>query len=365
MTPEIERSARRLESWMREAALPFWAEVQEPTGAWPEHLHPDGTPDREAVRRHRVQARQAYTYALAHRLGWWADAGTVESTVDFMWEAGWARDGLPGLIHRLHADRSVASDLRDLYDHAFYLLALGWAESVCGGQAARIGKVIAFIDGLAHPAGGFKEGVPPSLPRRQNPHMHLLEAHLNLHALGVAGDWRARAERMVALWDAHVFDARHRSVREFFDESWHWDGGTFEPGHAMEWVWLLSQWEGVSGETRAAQRDALYGRTLLDGGVWLWDEVDHAGEAVRETSRLWVQTELVKAHLAQARRGVPGAAGMAASAADGILETWLEPRGTWRDQLGACGQTVSTTIPTSTFYHLITMAAELSRVADA
>ena len=364
MTPEIQRSAKRLESWVREAALPFWAEVQEDTGAWPEHLHPDGTPDREAVRRHRVQARQVYTYALAHRLGWWSDAGVVERTVDFMWKAGWAPDGRPGLIHRLGADGSVASDLRDLYDHAFYLLALGWAQSVCGEQEDRLAKTLAFLDSLAHPAGGYAEGLPPALPRRQNPHMHVLEACLNLHTLGLAGDWVARAERLMALWDAHMFDDRRQSVREFFDENWHWDGGTFEPGHAMEWVWLLGLWGDVSGENRATQRDALYGRALVDGGVWLRDEVDHAGESVRDTSRLWVQTELVKAHLTQARHGVPGAAGMAASAVDGLLEEWLEPRGTWRDQLGACGQTVSTTIPTSTFYHIITMAAEMSRAAS-
>ena len=346
----------RLRDWIAGAALPFWAGIQEPSGAWPEALHLDGAPDRGRVRRHRVQARQVITYALATRRGWHDGDDVIRATVDHMWRAGRSEEP-PGLAHRLHADGTVADARRDLYDHAFYLLALGWAEAVVGGQERRIADTVAFLDSLAHPSGGFREGEPARLPRRQNPHMHLFEATLALSELGVPGDWRARADRLHALFGAHVFDPRLKAVREFFDAGWAWDGGTLEPGHACEWVWLLAEYEALTDADTRARRDALYQTALLSGAVWLLDEVDHEGEAVRETSRLWVQCELVKAHLAQSRDGVPGARGMAAAAVHGLLDGWLEPRGTWVDQRGACGQRVSRDIPTSTFYHIAVMAA--------
>ena len=129
----------------------------------------------------------------------------------------------------------------------------------------------------------------------------------------------------------------------------------------MEWVWLLGWWERLTGVSTRHYRDALYDSTLSSGREWLLDAevpTDQGWEAERETSRLWVQTEMIKAHLTQ------GEYGQAARGIEGLLEHWLEPRGTWVDQRGACGQDLATTIPTSTFYHIITLASEAERVAE-
>ena len=366
MEDALTRAAARLETWCRDAALPFWAGVQESSGAWPECLHLDGTPDRPRIRRHRVQARQVFSYALATKLGWFDGREVVRSGVDFMWRAG-RQGGGPGpetgLLHRLNADGTPADTRRDLYDHAFYLLALGWAEATIGGQGGRLRDLTAFLDSLVHPAGGYREGVPATLPRRQNPHMHLFETCLSLHGLGVEGDWLRRAKDLHALFESHFFDPSRRIIREHFSESWQWDGGNAEPGHAVEWVWLLREYEVATGTDTRPRRDALYGSALLSGAVWLLDGTTPEGDSVRETSRLWVQTELVKAHVAQARSGVPGARGMAAAAVDGLLADWLHPDGTWTDQRGACGQRISDTVPTSTLYHILLMASEVAELA--
>jgi len=338
--------------------LAFWAGVQEPTGAWPEELHPDGTPHSDMVRRHRVQARQVYTYALATKLEWYDGTEIVRRTVDFLWDAG--RGDTPGLIHSLNADDSVADDRRDLYDHAFYLLALGHAEAVIGGQRERIGEVVGFIDGLSQPSGGYAETPGGALPRRQNPHMHLFETFMGLHALGVPG-MSARAEAMHRLFRRNFYD--RGTVHEFFGRDWDKVDGAVEPGHGCEWVWLLGLWRRLGGNVEEAVQARLYQNALLSGDVWLWDAVDAKGAPVWETSRLWVQTELIKAHLAMAELGVAGAAGMAAAGIDGLLAEWLQPHGTWIDKRGACGQRLSTSVPTSTFYHIITMAAEAERVS--
>ena len=90
-----------------------------------------------------------------------------------------APDGKPGFVHTLKPDGTVLDPLRDSYDHAFVLLALATVYGL-----DRDAQIRAEIDALCHfvdtqlrsPHGGVHEGLPVSLPRRQNPHMHLFEA---------------------------------------------------------------------------------------------------------------------------------------------------------------------------------------------
>ncbi len=83
------------------------------------------------------------------------------------------------LCHTLWPDGAVLDPLRDTYDHAFVLLALATVYAL-----DRDAQIRSEIDALCHfldtqlrsPHGGFHEGLPASMPRRQNPHMHLFEA---------------------------------------------------------------------------------------------------------------------------------------------------------------------------------------------
>ena len=373
MTPELRIQTATLLAWMRDAALPFWAEVQEQSGAWPEDLFPDGTPHTRAVRRHRVQARQLFTYALATDRGWYDGKAIVARSLAYIWEAGLHPDPeAKGLIHRVNADGTVASARQDLYDHAFYALGTAWAGHVLGQDAIRpaMNRLDRFFDDLRHPRGGFREGIPEDPFRRQNPHMHLFEMMLHLHELNqhftLSGLRGLTRESLYALFETRFFDPARGMVREYFDPDWTPRDTPFEPGHAVEWVWLLGWWERQSGTSTRHYRDALYASALGSGAIWLFDEVEpgeHGWQPARETSRLWVQTELAKAHLTQAEHGERGAADMAALAIEGLLKDWLEPRGTWIDKRGACGQVLSETIPTSTFYHIAGLVAEAERVS--
>ena len=64
-----------------------------------------------------------------------------------------------------------------------------------------------------------------------------------------------------------------------------------------------------------------------------------------------------------AERGQTGAADCAAALIDGLFGLYLNSDGTWNDQLNACGANIATTIPVSTFYHILCMAAETKRVS--
>lgn len=362
MSDTLTSEAEALETWLITRALPFWAEnAIDPNGGWYEHLALDGTPN-DVIRRLRVQARQVYVYALADREGWYASQEIVDNTFRFMCQHGFEPDGAAGFIHLLNSDYSVNNPRRDLYDHAFYLLASVWA-----GEEKKKKDIETFIETLKSPHGGWSEGRPEELPRRQNPHMHMFEA--SLHGYDITGNayWLERAKDIYDLFEVHFFDREHHTIREFFTENWKTlDGNlgdTSEPGHAAEWIWLLWMFEQRTGIDTSSYAEKLYGTILKNKDGFLNDEEDVTGTPRRETKRLWVQTELIKAHLAQAERGIVKSREQAARTISDFREIYLRDNGTWIDQIDAHGTPIATTIPTSTFYHIACMIYEAKRVA--
>ncbi len=363
MPTALEQSSARLKAWVIDRALPLWAvRGQRGDGSWVEHLHLDGTPDLAAERRWRVLARQIYVYAEAARLGWYDGEDIARRTYEHMRKAGY--------VQRVTSAGQVTERRRDLYDHAFYLLASAALYRLTG-EAQYLSASDDILETLdiefAHENGGWRETPRGLLPRRQNPHMHLLEASLYLFSETRKTKHLSYAKRVYGLFAAHFFDPAHHTIREFFDDDWSIlkgkKGRTTEPGHAMEWVWLLHQFEKQSGTSTRGYRHKLYNHAIAGRGWFLNDEEDVSGTIHRESKRLWVQTEVIKAHLAMAERGVPGSADMAAAMIDGLFETHLKPDGTWVDQVNACGAAMAATIPVSTFYHILCMAAEAKRIS--
>ena len=386
MSPLAEQT-ERLVAWMRDHALPMWGRrARDHRGGFYEALLPDGAPCTDMIKRFRVQPRQAYVYAHADALGW-TDQG--RSASDHAWafalRAGtdddtlFGDDAFTGFCHRLTPEGGVADARRDAYDHAFVLLACAWRMRAFGDeQAARVAtRTLGFLDTLRQPDGSYLEGAPAALPRRQNPHMHLFEASLALHEAGVDGALdRARAIHALLterFWDGAV-------LREFFAEDWSLDperGEVIEPGHMAEWAWLLDQYEAATGDDQSALIMDLYAsaeRTGRDpgGSPFLIDETHVPeggadGTPSRTTRRAWVQMEYAKATLALARRREPGATDKAASLIEAMLASYLDAPfpGGWNDQYDVDGQVISPDMPTSTFYHVMSLAAEAARTARA
>lgn len=359
----LSQSALRLRQWCIEKALPLWAErAQRVDGSWVEHLHLDGTADELAERRWRVLARQVYVYAKASSLGWFDGQDIAVNTYETMKAAGY--------VHRVSADGIVANQMRDLYDHAFYVLA---ASSLYGLTEERkylddAESLLNWITAsLSHPEGGWQESdqVDKAAARRQNPHMHLLEASLFLHSITQNGKHLKFAQDVFKLFEAHFFDKGR--ISEFFEADWTVlpgsKGQTAEPGHAVEWIWLLGQYRKATQQDVRHYQNALYKTALRGRGWFLNDEEDKSGTIRRETKRLWVQTEVIKAHLTMAERGTHGSRDMAAATIDALFPTFLTPEGVWHDQINTCGMNSAKTIPVSTFYHILCMAAESERIA--
>ncbi|MEO3431272.1 AGE family epimerase/isomerase [Pelagibius sp. CAU 1746] len=381
----------RLRPWLTQVLLPFWSDTgfDRENGAFVEKLGPDGRPSTEDYTRLRVQARQIYVFSHAAHAGY-SDTGLAraQQAFDFLEAHAWDREE-GGWFRRLRRSGPPLDRGKDSYDHAFILLAMAWLYRAGGERRVlrRAEETMEFLDahlGLTRDGAsdGYAEwevtpGEALPLPRRQNPHMHLLEAFLALYEASGAQPWLAQAQRIFGLFERHFFDAASGQLIEFFDSDWReipQDGRRLrEPGHHFEWVWLLHRYAVLAEDGRAAAAM----RPLFD---WAWDKgIDRAGPASfvayeeldpegrilnGGSKRLWPQTEAVKACLAvYERSGDDAAADGARQLLGGLFRTFAgldRPR--WREQVDREGNLLREGVPGSSLYHLFLAVAEAIRV---
>ena len=367
--------SQRMVTWLRDHALPLWqgqAGWDATHGGCVESLGLTGAPNLEANKRVRVQARQLYVFAHAALLGF--DGADKHTVTIASYLQSKARDhGRGGWVHLLAPDGVVVDARRDMYDQAFVLHGLAWALRVTqdDGLKNHIHPTLTFVDEeLRHPAfGGFVESDLRELPRRQNPHMHWLEALLALYEAMGDDQLIAQADNIVDLFRTHFFDEDTHTLGEYFAEDWRVadgpSGQVVEPGHHFEWVWLLHKYARLGGRHKTkAHAQALYDfactHALTEEAGFAVDEVDRSGCVVRGTRRLWPQTEALKAHITASRWWGAEVGDHVARVTEGLFDTYLNvaPTGGWQDQFDEKGAPLAKTIPASSFYHLMLGFAE-------
>jgi mannose/cellobiose epimerase-like protein (N-acyl-D-glucosamine 2-epimerase family) len=363
----------RLKRRIIEHCLPLWSTAgwDRTTGGFIDRLNPDGSADPLAPRRVFVQARQIYCYAKAAQMGWYADGREIAlKGLEHLLAKAKAPDGRPGYVHRLAPDGSVLDPLRDSYDHAFVLLALStvYALDRDAQVKAEIDALLAFLDAhLRSPNGGVVEGVPVSLPRRQNPQMHLFEAMIAAFDATHDMAFQQRAGEFFALFLANLYDKQKHVLGEYFEDDWsRIEPVSVEPGHQAEWAWLLKGFERITGCPTGRYRGELLASALRyrDDAGCLIDEGTADGAIRRHSRRLWPQTEIAKAWIAQAEGGEAGAADEARAALARLERHYLghPVKGGWYDQFDRDGNSLVATIPASSFYHVLCAVAEAEQV---
>jgi mannose/cellobiose epimerase-like protein (N-acyl-D-glucosamine 2-epimerase family) len=365
-----------LKRWMIEDALPLWAgaALNAETGAPYESLLPDGTPDRGAVIRSRVLARQIYVLSHAAVIGWRPQGGTEALGIfDWLMKKVHAPDGQPGFVHRILPDGTTVDGRRDTYDHAFMLLAFAWLARATGEKrvSAALEQTLSFVDQTLTLADGtLREDGDNSLPRRQNPHMHMFEAMMGLHVALGREDALPRAGRLLDVIKEHFIEESTGTLGEFFTPDLQpvegAAGQSTEPGHMAEWTWLLRTHERLRAMASGELPDIMLAQALksLDRDGLLIDEADRLGLPLRATRRLWPQTELAKALIAQAEIGRSGAEAGALRALQALKRLYLDPapKGGWVDQLDPSGAIISDRMPASSLYHVFVAIVEADRV---
>jgi len=364
----------RLKRRMVEDAIPLWSTVgwDDTTGGFIDRLHRDGTADAAAPRRVMVQARQIYCYAKAAQMGWCADGRAIAlKGLDYLLAKAKAPDGRPGFVFSLTPEGAVQDGRRDTYEHAFVLLAFATVYNLDRDAQIRaeIDALLAFMDAeLRSPHGGFVEGRPPSLPRRQDPQMHLFEVMIALFDATHDLAFKQRAGDFYGLFLANLYDKQTRLLGEYFEDDWSKIPPVLvAPGHLAEWVWLLRGFERITGCPTGQRRSELLQSALRyrDGATGCLVDLGNAdGNIRRDTRRLWPQTELAKAFIAQAETGEAGAAEEARAALARLERHYLSHpvAGGWYDQFDRDGASLVATIPASSFYHVICAVTEADQV---
>ena len=351
----------RVSNWLFDHALPLWAECGvDAGGRFFEQLAFDGRPVLGQRRRTRVQARQVYVFCEAAALGWEAGRGMAQAGLDCLIATGRRDDGL--WVGATDDDGAVTDAAPDLYDLAFVIFALAAAHRVLGDARARplALQTLAAIDAqMAAPQGGWGEALPPRLPRRQNPHMHMLEAMLAWQATAPDPAFATAARVSLDLCRRH-FNVGG-AIREYFGADWRLDpqkGRVIEPGHLEEWAWLLRQAGPLATEAEATA-EALHRRAVTQGrrDGFLIREIDPSGATLDGGRRLWAQTEAVRTGLSFNDDGV-------ADLLHRILDTHLatDVPGLWIDSYEADGRSNDRAAPASSLYHLMTAFSELLRL---
>ena len=347
--------------WLRTGALPLWWSLgaDRVRGGFHEGLSADGEP-RPAARRGRVQGRMLYVWGQAGLMGWkgpWREA--AQHGLDFLRGRFLRPDGLVRTLVGL--DGAPLDDTAALYDQAFALLGLATlhAAEPDASLAADARRLRQALDGMRHPAGGFRE--IGEHPFQANAHMHLFEAALAWEEAG-DGSWAGLADEIAGLALGVFID--HRGVlSEFFDEDWNRatgdDGRLVEPGHQFEWAWLLDRW----GRRRGRADGQIAARALYDAGRSgvdpvrgcavnaLWDDLSMRDDG----ARLWPQTEHLKAALTL---GEQEEALQAAKCLKSYLET--PAVGAWRDKLRSDGTFADESAPATSFYHILCAVRSLT-----
>ena len=369
---------QRILQWLTDEALPLWlsAGIDREYGGFHEALTLEGKPVFKP-KRMRTSASQIYVFAVAAANGWSQSAGeAVSAGIDFIELHG--RNPSGGWARVLRRDGSILDDTEDLYDTACVLLALAHAHRCGDRRALRLcDETLKFLDGHLSDDrhGGYFETSEGGLPRRSNPHMHLLEAFLAWHDVTADASFLERACSVIALFRSHFFDLENWAVREFFTEDWKpaaGDAGEWtEPGHHFEWAALLVDFAARSREPdllRLARK--LYSSAIASGlnrttGL-AFSAVACGGAPIVTTSRSWQQTEAIRAAIAVDQTAGPDMSPEIEARMSRLFRLHMAAAspGLWFDSIVRQVHTLSRDVPASIFYHLTSAFVRYFAYAD-
>ena len=286
----------------------------------------------------------------------------------------WRTDGNAGWVFSITTDGNVADGTRDSYSHAFALYGLAWAYSLQHNPQylAIADQTFEFIDQklTSRMFGGlFDNDLADIRIKRQNPHMHMLEAALAWYDMTGESRFIARASEIFELFCKKLFQSKSSILAECFNEDWQpvtgCTGLTFEPGHHFEWVWLLHQYSQRTGRTVEKFTEALLSKAM-DCGISDFLAVDKVlddGTISDASTRVWPQTEALKAFAAEHSTGRRSMATQVS-----LLMVEFKSRfigkpfaAGWIDHFDANGKPKVDYVPASTFYHIVLGLAEADR----
>ncbi|MCW2387640.1 mannose-6-phosphate isomerase [Sphingobium sp. B11D3B] len=350
---------KKAAEWLFEHAMPLWLSkgIDTEKGGFFGALDHDDLTNAAPVKRLRVLTRQLYVFCQGAQAGVPGARQAVEHGLQYLIDRYTHPDG--GYVMSCDLDGQVADSSRDLYDLAFVLFAFAHVYRLDNDSwvKEKAESLIEFIYGqMTHPSGGYFEGIPPKYPRRQNPHMHLFEAALAGFESFGDSIHRDLSDELAKLFANHFLVRESGIVLEYFEDNLKPFDDTrgrriVEPGHHLEWAWLLSEHARLLGGSAAASppiaRFALV-HGLDQSSGFLRGELFDDGVIATANVRLWPHAEWLKATLTIEQAGDPQ---WAWNALQKFLDT--PTTGLWFERWDAeAGIFPKEPAPATTLYHI-------------
>ena len=348
-------------------------------GGFHERLDDRCRPISLGYKRLVVQARQIFTFTHAVAMG-----------VDdhFSEVARWGFDHLRktywdsangGWFFSVSEEGEPLDRRKDLYGTAFVLFAAAHYARVFGRGWEVVEQTLSALEDLRAPDGrGYAEGRDASGAlsldvRRQNPHMHLLEALLAAEVTAARDplanptlpELQSRSDEIVKLLATVFFDLQTHTLTEFFTDDWQrhpQQGHIIEPGHHFEWCWLLYEYSRLRGGVPldiarhlfrwGEQNGVRHGTALFTGGGF-HDQVTPQGTVVSGSQRIWPATEYVKAVVQRCRyEQAPEDGKRLVAGLQHLFDNYLLADGRWVEHRGENGEITNPALPGTTSYHI-------------
>ena len=378
--PELTQDIR---DWLFGKALPFWVEagVDRQYGGFIEELDFDGSDAELPHKRVRVTCRQIYAFSHASLLGWRDGAHLVDDGAEYLLDKAWQGED-KGFARRLARDGAVLDPTADLYEQAFALFAFAYAYKATQNadylQWAH--KTLDFVETHLRDRDGegFWHNSTRSGHRQQNPHMHLTEACLAAHDASGDARFSDLGKELVALFERRFLNPETGVLTEFYERDWSVAAGEkgriVEPGHQLEWAWILQNARARFGAGRAEPIRRLVNHAeahgINPGTGAMMNSITPDGRPIDAGSRSWPSTERIKAAVALYELGGDDPTKVVEETSRLLLDRYLSsapgiieiPEGAWIDAFDGEGKPVSERIPASILYHILLAFAEVLRL---
>ena len=272
----------------------------------------------------------------------------------------------------LDDDLNPLDEKSDLYSLSFVIFSFAHYFRASGDERARDHalKTIDFIDtafrfpdlpGLAEALD--ENSIPVPGIRRQNPHMHLLEACLLAYETWKTPQFLRIADEMVVLFHDCFYKSDTGHLCEFFTNDLHphpEEGHKVEPGHYFEWVWLLKKHAALTNNPK--QHDDVCEGLLRWANRAGWDEryggiydvLSPDGRILADSKRLWPFTEALKANAMMLDSGFDRDAlkERISAMVDVFSSGYMQERGFWTEWLSRDLAPQTDYMPGTTPYHV-------------
>lgn len=372
-TSLIEKSKQ----WLANDVYPLWSTtgVDKIKGGFIENISFDGSA-MDIPRRSMVQARQMYSFVTGANLGV-CKKEVAHSLVEMGGRYLMQNYSVPSgaFIHSINLDGTPKSSNPDLYTEAFALFALAQAYIVKPSTEIkdRAKSLVQYLNReRAVSGGGFTEmDEKGNLSYKSNPHMHMFESAIAWMQIDKDPEWKELGHNIITLCLNKFIDPETDVLGEYFDKDWNHlrENGLFvyEPGHQYEWAWLMSLYEGLTGQDLKSVRHNLfllaekYGTSRTRKVVF--DEMWSNYTPKTQSSRFWPQCERIKAACRLGTEANADQKEIYARGADEAMETLFKffqtpLRGTWYDMLSDKDEFNGTFAKASSLYHIVNAMEE-------